>query len=211
MVRPLKNNKLMVTNLFTISILFIALCIGSFSSAFAQGGGAKGIIVTAEIINGDTFPMRYLPSVTIVEQKRFKNDFERRKWERLKYNVKKVYPYAKLAGSLLDKYQVQLDSVETERERKKYFKLIEKELKAEFDDDIRSMTTTQGRILVKLIDRETGNSSYAIVQEFRGNITAFFWQGLSKMFGQDLKSRYDPHGEDAEIENIIYLIESGAI
>jgi hypothetical protein len=201
----------MVSNHFAILSIIITLVCGFNATVLAQGGGSKGIIVTAEVINGDTFPMRYLPSVTIVEQKRFKNDFERRKWERLKRNVKKVYPYAKLAGSLLDNYQVQLDSVETERQRKKYFKLIEKELKAEFDDDIRDMTTTQGRILVKLIDRETGNSSYEIVQEFRGNITAFFWQGLSKMFGQDLKSRYDPKGEDAEIENIIYLIESGAI
>ncbi len=184
---------------------------GAFFRAAGQGDGSKGIVVTAEVVNGDTFPMRYLPYVTIVEEKKFRSDFERRKWQRLKRNVKKVYPYAKLAGSLLNKYQVQLDSVETQRQRKKYFKLIEKELKAEFDDDIRKMTTTQGRILVKLIDRETGNSSYEIVQEFRGNVTAFFWQGLSKMFNQDLKSRYDPHGEDAEIENIIYLIEAGAI
>ncbi len=198
---------------FSRHILFLFVCfmLGALQLSYAQGDGAKGIIMVAEVIDGDTFPMRYLPSVTIVEEKRFKNDFDRRKWERLKRNVKKVYPYAKLAGSLLDKYQVQLDSVETERQRKKYFKLIEKELKAEFDDDIRDMTTTQGRILVKLIDRETGNSSYEIVQEFRGNITAFFWQGLSKMFGQDLKSRYDPYGEDAEIESIIYLIEAGAI
>lgn len=198
---------------FSRHILFLFVCFffGALQLTYAQGDGAKGIIMVAEVIDGDTFPMRYLPSVTIVEEKRFKNDFDRRKWERLKRNVKKVYPYAKLAGSLLDKYQVQLDSVETERQRKKYFKLIEKELKAEFDDDIRDMTTTQGHILVKLIDRETGNSSYEIVQEFRGNITAFFWQGLSKMFGQDLKSRYDPYGEDAEIESIIYLIEAGAI
>ena len=68
----------------------------------AQGNGGKGIVMMAEVINGDTFPVRYLPYVTIVETKRFKNDYERRRWERLKYNVKKVYPYAKLAGSLLD-------------------------------------------------------------------------------------------------------------
>ena len=85
------------------------------------------------------------------------------------------------------------------------------ELLAEFDDDIRTMTTTQGRILIKLIDRETDNTSYEIVQEFRGSFTAFFWQGLSRVFGHDLKSRYEPHGEDEEIENIIQLIEAGMI
>ncbi|HAQ71484.1 MAG TPA: DUF4294 domain-containing protein [Flavobacteriales bacterium] len=200
----------MVSRLVIILLLSMQFLLHT-EDVHAQGVGSKGIVMMAEVIDGDTFPMRYLPYVTIVESKPFKSDFERRKWERLKRNVKKVYPYAKLAGQLLDKYQVQLDSVETKRERKKYFRLIEKELKAEFDDDIRNMTTTQGRILVKLIDRETGNSSFEIVQEFRGNFTAFFWQGFSKMFGQDLKSRYDPLGEDAEIENIIYLIEAGAI
>jgi hypothetical protein len=170
-----------------------------------------GIVMLAEVIDGDTVPVKYLPYVTIVEERRFMSDYERRKWERLKKNVKKVYPYAKLAGQLLEKYQVQLDTVTSERQRKKYFKKIEQELKAEFDDDLRKMTTTQGRILIKLVDRETGESSYEIVQEFRGNISAFFWQGLSRMFGQDLKSRYDPYGEDADIENIIHLIEAGMI
>jgi hypothetical protein len=181
---------------------------GAFNPAQAQ---KDGIVMLAEVIDGDTVPVKYLPYVTIVEERRFMSDYERRKWERLKKNVKKVYPYAKLAGQLLEKYQVQLDTVTSERQRKKYFKKIEQELKAEFDDDLRKMTTTQGRILIKLVDRETGESSYEIVQEFRGNISAFFWQGLSRMFGQDLKSRYDPYGEDADIENIIHLIEAGMI
>lgn len=192
----------------------ITLCLLIFIFKCAQNdmlAQKKGIVMLAEIIDGDTVPVKYLPYVTIVEERRFVSENERKRWERLKYNVKKVYPYAKLAGQLLDKYQVQLDTVQSERQRRKYFKQIEEELKAEFDDDLRSMTSTQGRILIKLIDRETGDSSYEIVQEFRGNLSAFFWQGLSRMFGQDLKSRYDPYGEDAEIENIIHLIEAGAI
>lgn len=190
-------------------IAFLLLFLGAFNhTAQAQ---KDGIVMLAEVIDGDTVPVKYLPYVTIVEERRFMSDYERRKWERLKKNVKKVYPYAKLAGQLLEKYQVQLDTVTSERQRKKYFKKIEQELKAEFDDDLRKMTTTQGRILIKLIDRETGESSYEIVQEFRGNVSAFFWQGLSRMFGQDLKSRYDPYGEDADIENIIHLIEAGMI
>ncbi|MEX2595377.1 MAG: DUF4294 domain-containing protein [Salibacteraceae bacterium] len=188
---------------------FIGCCALLCAKSFAQGEGK--IIMTAEMIDGDTVPVKYLPYFTIIEERTFRSDYEQRKWERLKRNVKKVYPYAKLAGSLLDKYQVQLDTVSTKRGRKKYFKMIEAELKEEFDDDIRNMTTTQGRILIKLIDRETGESSYEIVQEFRGNISAFFWQGLSRMFGQDLKSKYDPTGEDAEIESIVHLIEAGAI
>ena len=122
-----------------------------------------------------------------------------------------VYPYAKMAGDLLEKYGAEMATVESEREKKKFYKQIEKELKAEFEGTIREMTTTQGRILVKLIDRETTQTSYEIVKEFRGGFTAFFWQGLGKMFGQDLKSAYDPTGEDAQIEQIVLLIEAGVI
>lgn len=165
----------------------------------------------AEVIGGDTFPVKYLPYMTVVGERTFKSKAEKRRFNRLRYNVKKVYPYAKLAAELLEKYSDDIEAVETERERKKYFKMIEEELKAEFDDDIRKMNTTQGRILIKLIDRETGNTSYEIVQEFRGSFTAFFWQGVSRVFGQDLKSRYDAEGEDREIENIVQMIEAGLI
>ena len=94
---------------------------------------------------------------------------------------------------------------------KKYYKKIEEELKKEFDGDIRKMSASQGRILIKLIDRETGDTSYEILQEFRGNVSAFFWQSFSRMFGQDLKSDYDPYGDDKDIESIVQLIEAGAI
>ncbi|MEQ9186898.1 MAG: DUF4294 domain-containing protein [Cryomorphaceae bacterium] len=171
----------------------------------------NGIIMLAEVFDGDTFPVKYLPNVMVVGERQFVTKRERAKWSRMKYNVKKVYPYAKLAGELLEKYKVPLDTITDKRERKKYFRLIEKELMEEFDDDIRTMSTTQGRILIKLIDRETSNTSYEIVQEFRGSFTAFFWQGISRVFGHDLKSRYQPAGEDQEIERIILLIEAGMI
>lgn len=189
------------------------LCMGLLGFSFrsnAQSQG-EGIVMLAEVIDGDTVPVKYLRDVLVVGEHTFRSKSAKKKWNRTKYNVKKVYPYAKLAGDLLEKYQVPLDTITDPRERKKYFKLIEKELMAEFDDDIRSMTTTQGRILIKLIDRETTHTSYEIVQEFRGNFTAFFWQGMSRLFGHDLKSTYDPYGEDQEIESIVRLIEAGMI
>lgn len=165
----------------------------------------------AEIIDGDTVPVKYLPYFNVSSERTFRSAAEKQRWSRLRYNVKKVYPLAKLAGELLEKYSGEIEGVETEKERKKYFKLIEQELKAQYWDEVENMNTTQGRILIKLIDRETGETSYEIVQEFRGSITAFFWQGVSRMFGQDLKSRYDPQGEDKDIEYIVQLIEAGVI
>ena len=165
----------------------------------------------AEIFHGDTFPVKYMPFVDIIAEQPNRTRVQQKRFNRLQYNVKKMYPYAKLAGSLLIKYQDEIAEAETEKERKKYYKKIEDQLKEEFEGEIREMNSTQGRILIKLIDRETGNTSYAIVQEFRGNFSAFFWQSLSRMFGQDLKSNYDPKGADREIENIVQLIEAGAI
>ena len=191
----------------TFLIIFFALTLLS-QCARAQ---EEGIVMLAEVINGDTFPVKYMPYVEIVAERTFKTKAHRKRFNRLQYNVKKMYPYAKLASDLLEKYEDERASVDSERARKKYYKKIEDELKKEFDGEIRKMNATQGRILVKLIDRETGDTSYEILQEFRGNVSAFFWQSFSKMFGQDLKSAYDPYGEDREIESIVQLIEAGAI
>jgi hypothetical protein len=194
------------------NIVFV-FAVGVFTNigtAHAQGTEG-GIVMLAEVFHGDTFLVKYMPMVNIVEERSFRSNAEKRRFRRLEYNVKKMYPYAKLAGELLKKYEAELASVDSERAKKKFYKEIEEELKKEFDGEIRKMSTAQGKILVKLIDRETGDTSYEIVQEFRGNITAFFWQSFSKMFGQDLKSSYDPNGEDKEIEDIVQLILVGAI
>ncbi len=189
-------------------LIFFAI---NLLSLFASAQEEEEIVMLAEVINGDTFPVKYMPYVEIIAERTFKTKTQRKRFKRLQYNVKKMYPYAKLAGDLLEEYEAELTAVCSERARKKFYKKIEEELKKEFDGDIRKMSTSQGRILIKLIDRETGDTSYEILQEFRGNVSAFFWQSLSRMFGQDLKSDYDPHGYDKDIESIVQLIEAGAI
>jgi hypothetical protein len=83
----------------------------------------------------------------------------------------------------------------------------EKDIKDNFESELKQLTITQGRILIKLIDRQTGNTSYVLVQDLKGRFSAFFWQSLARLFGSNLKSHYDPYGEDAEIEKIIKSIE----
>lgn len=137
---------------------------------------------------------------------RYKRRYSKR-YLRLEAKVKKVYPYAKLAGKKLKEYnQVYLD-FKTERERKSYAKSIEKEIFAEFEGEIRKMKISEGRILIKLIDREAGINSYQIIKEFRGGFQAFFWQTIASVFGHDLKSEYDPKTEDQLIEYIVRNIE----
>ena len=104
-----------------------------------------------------------------------------------------------------------LKNAETDAERKKLMKQAEAELKDEFEDDLRKLTFKQGLILIKLVDRETGSSSYVLVQELRGKFVAFFWQTFARFFGYNLKTEYDPHGADREIEEIVVMIENGQI
>ncbi len=161
--------------------------------------------------NGDTLPIVTLHPVSISENRTFANKREERKWSRLKRDVAKVYPYSKIAGKKLKTYNDMMVG-KPESEQKKLLKRAESELKNEFEGDIRNMTLNQGRILIKLIDRETGNSSYGLVKELRGSFQAFFWQSLARVFSTNLKEKFNPYNnpEDKMIEDIIGSIEDGS-
>lgn len=168
------------------------------------------IVVKAKIVDGDTIPLIDLSQVNIRGFIVFRSPAEQRRFERLVRNVKKVYPYARLAGIKLNEYDAMMAGL-TEKEQKKLFKKAEDELKTEFGDELKSLNFTQGKILLKLVDRQTGNPTYHIVKELRGSFVAFFWQNLSRLFGYNLKEKYDPEGKDRDIEAIVQMIESGSI
>lgn len=162
------------------------------------------------IVDGDTLPVVNLRAAEVSADRIFASKREERKWSRLKRDVNKVYPYAKIAGKRLEGYNNQMIGM-NERERKRMMEKVEEEIKKEFEKDVRNMTLNQGRILIKLIDRETGNTSYSLVKELRGGFQAFFWQSLARFFGTDLKSEYDPakNAEDKMIEDIVISIDNG--
>jgi hypothetical protein len=136
---------------------------------------------------------------------------QQRQYTALELKVRKVYPMARVAAIKVAEYNRVYLSFKKERERKEYIKKVEKELFTEFEADIRHMTFSEGRILIKLIDRETGKSSYEIIKEFKGGFNAFLWQTVARIFGNDLKSAYDPESEDRMIEYIIMQINTGAM
>jgi hypothetical protein len=172
-----------------------------------------GIVVPGTIVNGDTLPLINLNSYMVFPPYNFTSRKAAMRYDKLIYNVKKVYPYAKLAGIKLAEYQKVLDTIHDEKARKAYMKKAEDDLEARFGDEIRDLTFSQGKVLIKLVYRQTGNSSYEIVRELRGKFTAFIWQTMAKIFGYDLKVPYDPinNPDDAAIERIVLLIEAGSI
>ncbi len=180
-----------------------------FSSRDFSPANRDGVFVKAIIIDGDTFVVGYLPKFTVYSPKIFKNSRAQKKYYKLVYHVKKVYPYAKLAGQKLRYYNDLILQTDSDIERKRLMKKCENELEERFGPELKKLTFTQGTILIKLIDRETGQTGYDIVAELRGTFRAFFWQSLGRLFGYNLKMNYDPEGEDKELEEIVRKIECG--
>ncbi len=169
----------------------------------------NSILVHTIMFQGETIPFVTLTPVVCYTKRIFKNRREAVKWDRLKYNVKKVYPYAILAAAKLKEYDRILATIPNENDRKQYMKRAEKQLKDQFSEELKNLTITQGRILLKLVDRETGKTTYTLVKEMRGSFSAFMWQSLALLFSSNLKDEYDPKGEDVAIEQAIVLIENG--
>ena len=135
---------------------------------------------------------------------------EWRQYYRLVHNFSKAYPYALVAKKLV----VEADSVIAADnlkgvKREKYINKVQKELFSVFESQMRSLTVSQGALIMKLVDREVGKSSYNIIKGYKSGITAGFWQGIAKMFGSDLKKPYDPDGEDAATEELVQIWEAG--
>jgi len=161
---------------------------------------------------GDTVFYQKLPDIVVRAPRKFKNQAEERQYWKLVYNVKRTYPYAKMAGQKLHALNEQYLQISSEKERKEYSQKVENELKAEFEGELRKLTVTQGRILMRLVDRETGNTTFEILKEFRGSASAIFWQAIARIWGSNLKTQYNPSsGEDKTIEQIIAQIEEGSI
>ena len=163
------------------------------------------------IRQADSIPTVDLKEIEIISRKNSVSFWTRWRLNRLIRNVKKVYPYAKTAGALLRIYDARLEQAKNDAERKRIMKHAEQEIKERYGDSLKKLTFTQGIILIKLIDRETGNTSYGLLQQLRGKFTAFFYQAFARIWGYNLKTRYDPTGKDRKIEAIVKLIEAGKL
>lgn len=191
-------------------IIFILFILGTSTFVLGQESTYSTNAVKVHIIDGDTLPYVLLPEYNYVDYNRHRTRKEQRKWNKLIYNVVKVYPYAQITGELLEYYDDELSKIENEEERKKFMEGAEAVLKEEFKGEIMELTVSQGKVLVKLIDRETGKTSYELIKDLRSGFTAFMWNSIAIIFGNNLKAKYDPE-EDADIEEIILMIERGEL
>ncbi|WP_251621510.1 DUF4294 domain-containing protein [Odoribacter lunatus] len=151
----------------------------------------------------DTLPHYFLNEVQVIAKNR-KHSY----LSRLEYNVRKVYPYARIAAQTINKIESKLATISDKKERKHVIKEEYRSLMQTFKKPLMKLSFTQGRILIKLIHRETENTAFSHIKEYRGGFNAYFWQSLALLFGNNLKADYDPQGKDAEIEKVVQKILS---
>ena len=159
--------------------------------------------------DGDTIIFKNIKEIPVFPDREFKNKREYRRYTRYIQKVKKVYPLAVEARELLKKYEPEYYALEERKEQRKLMKQLEKELLDKHKNELKTWSISDGRILLKLINRETERTPYSLIKDFRGGFSATFWQGIAKLFRNDLKAGYDPDEEDQLLEEIVTLIELG--
>ena len=213
-----------------LAIILMMVATTGFSQVIAKPKGGKAVkinvtpkpstptndqlhVVYGCIDGRDTVLIVYLPEVDIDLMSRYYEITDTRHGRRLVSNVRKVFPYAKLASTKLQEFDTLLASIPNESDRRRMMKEAEKELTDQYTEELKNLTFSQGAILIRLIDRETGSTSYKLVQELCGKLRAFFYQGFARLWGYNLKTEYDPKNnpEDEEIEVIATLLERGQI
>ncbi|MBR7157305.1 MAG: DUF4294 domain-containing protein [Bacteroidales bacterium] len=161
--------------------------------------------------NGDTLYVDKIRAAYVYNRpESWKKSKSWRQYYRMVYNFKKTYPYALKAKVIIQDADSTLKySNFNAREREKYLKAYEKRLFKEFEKPLSNMSINQGKMLIKLIDREVGLSGFYLIKNYRGGLTAGFWQGIAKLFGSDLKKQYDKFGEDKLLEELVQMYHAG--
>lgn len=195
-------------NLRLFILSFLIFLLANASVAKAQQDTATKTLLSAVIENGDTIPVAYLEDVWIIDKLPKKWAKKQAEFDRLRRNVYKTYPYAVIAAGVLKDVDEQLAKIPDKKAQKAYMKSVEKELKKRFKGELEDMTISQGQVLVKLINRQSGRNVFGIIKEVKGGFNAVVYQSVALLFSNNLKREYDPTGNDRDIEAIVQELEA---
>lgn len=161
-----------------------------------------------DIYKGDTIPVIHMRDVYIYSPPKFKNRrMEKEYWRNVR-DIKKTLPLAQeIRGIIIETYEY-MQTLPDDKARDRHMKKVEKELMSTYTPRMKQLTLRQGKMLIKLVDRECNQTGYDLIVVFRGKFRATFYQAFAALFGASLKSGYDPEGDDAELEEIIWLVEN---
>lgn len=196
-------------------LLYLFLICGTISvlaqDSIAPNPNPENYYYDYIIAEQDTFINVYLRTAYVFPELKFKNEKEREKYTKLVRDVKRTLPYAKLIYETLIETYEYIETLPDEKSKERHLKRMEKELMNQYKPELKKMSLSQGKLLIKLIDRECNQSSFHLVKAYLGTFKANFWNVFAGIFGASLKSKYDPKGKDALTERIVLLVESGAL
>ena len=196
---------------FNILTGFLLLSLIAIQSNAQDNKSAGGYLVPVCIYKGDTIPSITLPDVYIFKPLKFRNDKERKEYYRLVYNVKKTFPISQeINRTIIETYEY-LETLPNEKIRQKHIKRVEKGLKEQYTARMKKLSFAQGKLLIKLVDRQSNQTSYELVKAFMGPFKAGLYQTFAGLFGASLKKQYDPEGDDRMIERIVLQVQNGQL
>jgi hypothetical protein len=204
-------DKKMINRFFILFVLFLLVQSNGFSADdVPQGKPQQSLAV--EIKGEDTVYLAFLHDLYIFPvNSLYKTKAQEKYFWKTVRDVKRTLPYARIVSAELFAVNERLATIKTKKERNKYISEYQKEIFKKYENDLRRMTVSQGKMLIKLIDRECDKTSYDLIKMYKGSFTAFFWQGIAKIFGANLKSEYDAQENDKILERIILLVEAGQL
>jgi hypothetical protein len=194
-----------------ILLLTMVMCIPAFCTEADDDDKQKRVLVAlATIIDGDTVPTFELMEVTIYGRREFPTARKQRKYDKLTRNVQKMYPIALEVKAILVETYLYMQTLQDDQARQEHLEKVEKGVWDQYYPIMRRCTLAQGKLLIKLIDRECNQTSYDLIKAFIGGFKAKFYQTFAALFGASLKKEYDPEhdDEDAMIEEIIWMIDN---
>lgn len=189
--------------------IFFCIVMCCNTAVMAATPESNGTLVRAVVSHGDT--VFVLPTVYAFPPMKFKNKREEKFYWRTVRDVKKVLPYSKLISTLVQEVNDTLMRIPTKKERDRYMRQWEKTTYRKYYKEFTHMTLNQGKLLIRLVDRECQTSSYELIRAYRGSFSAGFYQMFAKLFGADLKSKFGTGRNDKIIERIIILVEAGQL
>lgn len=202
-----------------IAVFMLFLLAGTFQihaqqrpDGTGQGRDGKTVYLTPMCVyEGDTIPYVKLPTLYVFKPLKFKNKREAKRYTKLVRDVKKVLPISKeINRAIIETYEYMM-TLPNDKARQRHMKRVEKSLKEQYTPRMKKLTFAQGKLLIKLVDRQTNSTGYELVKAFMGPFKAGFYQTFAALFGASLKKQYEPEGEDALTEQVILMVESGQI
>lgn len=195
--------------------IFTAMMVAGLSTALAQEIGDPEMVpmvkVSKTVVDGDTIQYMEMQNIYVYPEPNFKNKRQQQAYVRLVRNVKKVLPIAKQVRLMLIETAEYIETLPTKAERDEHLKRVEQAIVAEYKPKMKKLTFAQGKLLIKLVDRELGSTAYEAIQAFIGPMRAGLWQAFAWVFGASLKKGYDADGVDRLTERVVLMVEAGQL